>query len=196
MMKTLLPLLLLALAACSKTTSYMRDSQPGPPPGPQESKVVVYRSAKWGGGKHFPIYEYVNEEGKLIGFTETDCFFEYRCAPGKHLFLTWGEGSAFIEADLAPQKTYYIRAYSKYGWWAARPGFAPVNTGSESMDKLGEIWPTLKCRELDPASAAEYASRKEDRMKKMQAGYEEGRKNPQYLKAEDGRSEPPGAPPK
>src|SRR5207253_1171953 len=99
---------------------------------------------------------------------------------------TWGEGSAFIEADLAPQKTYYIRAYSKYGWWAPRPGFAPVGAGSEYMEKLGEVWPTLKCREMDPGSAAEYAAKKEDRVKKIQAGYDEGKKAPQFLKPEDG----------
>jgi hypothetical protein len=190
-MRTILAVLLLALVACSKTTSYMRDAQPTPPPGPNESKVIVYRSAKWGGGKHFPIYEYVDEDGKLLGFTETDCYFEFKCTPGKHLFLTWGEGKAFIEADLAPQKTYYIRAYSKYGYWAARPGFSPVNKDSEYMDKLDEVWATLRCRELDPEQAAEYATRKEERMKKVQASYEEGKKAPLYLKPDDGRSETP-----
>jgi hypothetical protein len=187
--KRFLPALLVVLAACaSKTTSYMRDAQPAPPPGPNECKVIVYRLAKYAQGKHFPIYEHENEDGRLLGFTETDCYFELKCAPGKHLFLTWGEGKAFIEADLAGGKTYYIRAYSKYGYWAARPGFAPVNKDSEEMNKLDEAWPTLKCRELDPEKAAEYATRKEDRMKKVQASYEEGKKAPLYLKPEDGRT--------
>jgi hypothetical protein len=188
-MLKVLPLFLLGLAACaSKTTAFMRDAQPAPPPGPNECRIIVYRIAKYAQGKHFPIYEYVDDDGRLLGFSETDCYFEIRCAPGKHLFLTWGEGKAFIEADLAGGKTYYIRAYSKYGYWAARPGFAPVNLNSEEMDKLDEAWTTLKCRELDPEKAAEYASRKEDRVRKVQQSYEEGRKSPLYLKPEDGRS--------
>lgn len=165
----------------------MRDAQPKPAPAAGESKVIVYRSANWGGGKHFPIYDATEPEGKLIGFTETDCYFEYLCPPGKRVFLTWGESNAFIEADLLPQKTYYIRAYSKYGFWSARPGFAPVTKDSEYMQKVDELWPSLRCRELDPEKAADYSGRKEERMKKVQAAYEEGKKAPLYLKPEDGR---------
>jgi hypothetical protein len=185
-MKTLLCLLPLAMAACG-TTSYMRPAQPKAAPGAGETKVIVYRSANWGGGKHFPIYDATDGEGKLIGFTETDCYFEYLCPPGKRVFLTWGEGNAFIEADLLAQKTYYIRAFSKYGFWSKRPGFEPVNKDGEFMRKMDEVWPTLQCRELDPDKAAEYTLKKDERMKKVQASYEEGKKAPLYLKAEDGR---------
>ena len=185
-MNRLLCALPLFLAACG-TTSYMRDTPAKPPPGAGEAKVVVYRSANWGGGKHFPIYDATEGEGKLIGFTETDCYFEYLCPAGKRIFLTWGEGNAFIDADLLPQKTYYIRAFSKYGVWSARPGFEPVTKDTEWMRKLDEVFPTLRCRELDPEKAADYTGRKEDRLKKVQASYEEGKKAPLYLKPEDGR---------
>ena len=81
-MKTILPSFLLALAACS-TTREMRDAAPTPPPGPGEAKVVVYRTAVFGGADHYPVYDAVSPEPKLLGYTETGCYFEVRCAPGE-----------------------------------------------------------------------------------------------------------------
>jgi hypothetical protein len=181
-MNRLLCALPLLLTACG-TTSYMRDAQPKPPPPAGEAKVIVYSHS----GKHFPIFDATEGDGKLMGFTENECYFEYLCPPGKRVFLTWGESNAFIEADLLPQKTYYIRGYPKMGFWSARPGFAPVTKDSEAMQKLDQVWPTLRCRELDPEKAAEYAGKKEERLKKVQAAYEAGKKAPLYLKQDDGR---------
>src|SRR6516162_8842751 len=102
-----IPILLPALLAACSTTSYMRDAQPTPPPGPDEAKVIIYRTATFGGADNFPVYELVgDEDGTLLGFTETDRYFEVHCPPGKHLFITWGEGEAFIEADLEGGRTY------------------------------------------------------------------------------------------
>src|SRR6185295_13477019 len=187
-MKLIFAMLPLALAACS-TTGYMRDALPTPPPGPDEAKVIVYRSAEFGGAEHFPVFEWLGCDGKLLGFTETDRYFEYRCPPGKHVFITWGEGEAFIEADLEAGKTYFIRAYSKFGLLSARPGFAPVGRDSEHWEHLDWMLLTHQCRELDPEKAAEYELRKQEHLQKTQAKYEEGRKAPRYLHPEDGRGE-------
>ncbi len=187
-MKCFLVILPLALAACS-TTANMRDAEPSPPPGDDEAKVIVFRTAAFGGAENFPVYELVNDEGKLLGFTETDCFFEYRCPPGHHLFVTWGEGESFIDAELEAGRTYFIRAYSKFGVLAARPGFAPVGQGSEDWDKLEEILSKLQCRELDPFKAVEYEARKRDHLRKTMASYEEGKKAPRSLFPGDGKAE-------
>ena len=188
-MKVILALLPAALAACS-TTTYMRDAQPTPSPGPEEAKVIIYRTSSFGGAEHFPVYELVDhEDGRLLGFTETDRYFEYRCPPGKHLFVTWGEGEAFIEADLEAGKTYFIRTYSKFGVLSARPGFAPVGQESGHWPTLEEVLSSLQCRELEPDKAAEYEHRKVDHLKKTMASYREGRKNPRFLTPNDGLEE-------
>jgi len=188
-MKIILALLPAALAACS-TTSYMRDALPTLPPGPEEAKVIIYRNTSFGGAEHFPVYELLDDEdGKLLGFTETDRYFEYRCPPGKHLFVTWGEGDAFIEADLEAGKTYFIRTYAKFGVLSARPGFAPVGRESGDFPDVEAALSTLQCRELDPEKAAEYEHRKVDHMKKTMASYREGRKNPRFLIPEDGQED-------
>jgi len=185
-MKFIAAIFPILLAACS-TTGYMRDAQPSPPPGDDEVKVIVYRTAAFGGAENFPVYELIDCQGKLLGFTETDRYFEYRCPPGKHLFVTWGEGNAFIEADLEAGKTYFIRAYSKFGVLSARPGFAPVGRGSEAWEKLDETLSTLQCRELDPEKAAEYELRKEEHLRKTLTSYQEGQKAPRYLTPGDGK---------
>lgn len=193
-MKWSVPALLLVAVGCFKTTSYMRDAQPTPPPGPTEAKVVVFRDTAFGGIDHFPIYEYLNDDGKLLGFTETDCYFEYRCAPGKHFFLTFGEGDAFIEAMLDGGKTYYIRAWSKFGIISSRPGFGPVSKDSDDLKELQKCWPTLKCRELDPADVSYVETKDENRLQKARAAYEAGSKTAKFLKPEDGLTAPPAPP--
>lgn len=189
-MKNLLPVLTLALAAtgCS-TTEYMRDARPTAPPGPGESKIIVYRTSAFGESAHFPVFEIDDEGGKLRGFTETDCYFEVRCAPGVQLFLTWGEGDEYVEADLEPGKTYFLRAYSKFGLVRPRPGLQPIHQGSKEWDELQKVWPTLRCRELDPGRSAEFTASIQDRLRESHRSYVQGVKAPRTIRPEDGLEE-------
>jgi hypothetical protein len=192
-MDKMLPALLLLAAGCT-TTGYMRDAQPTPPPGPCEAKVVVYRTAVLGGVDNFPVYEAVDDDGKLLGFTETDCYFEFHCPPGRHFFLTWGEGEAYIDAELAAGKTYYIQAWSKFGVLTSRPGFAPVAPDSEEMRELQKKWPELRCRELDPAAAPSFEYEKKRRVRQAREAYEAGRKAATPLPPDEGQPAPPPQP--
>lgn len=182
-MKLFLTPLLALLAACT-LTGEMRDAAPSPPPGLGEAKVIVYRTATFGGADNYPVYEIVHDEGRLLGYTETDCYFEVRCAPGKHLFAAVGEGEALVEADLAPGKTYYIRATSKFGILYSRPGFAPVGKESRHFAEVERVIPALRCRELDPR--AKRRPRKDLALEKK----------PRPLKPYDGHGEPATLPAK
>jgi len=187
-MRIVLPALLLGLAACS-LSGRMKDAQPTPPPGPDEAKVVIYRTSYLGESAHFPVYEVTDEGGRLLGFTETDCYFEFTCPPGVHLFLTWEEGDAYVEADLEPGKTYFLEAYSRFGVLAPRPGLAPVAKGSDRWKELEEILPTLRCRRLDPLEAAEFKARHAARVEQSRRGYVEGRRAPRVIRPGDGAEE-------
>lgn len=145
---------ILALGAVGCTASpYMRDADPTGAPGPDQAKVVVYRTAVMGGVENFPVYVVQADETRLLGFTETDAYFEARLAPGPALFIASGEGDAFIEADLQPGHTYTLRSWSKFGLVTARPGFAPVSKDSQSWRELELVRPQLQARELDPKRA-------------------------------------------
>ena len=187
-MKILCLVLPLTLAACS-TTSYMRDAQPSPPPGPDQAKVVVYRTAAFGGADNYPVYD---DAGNLLGFTETDCFFEILRPPGRYRFAALGEGESIVDAELAGGKTYYLRASSKFGIVTSRPVLTPVTTGSEYLGEIDRDLPRLQARELDPEKAPEFEARKERRAMEAFAG----EAKPQFLRPEDGRAEPSTLPAK
>jgi hypothetical protein len=192
-MKRLLPGLFVFFAACG-TTSYMRPTTPTPPPGPEESKVVVYQTTRFAHAGHFPFYEWIEYDGRLLGFSQKDCYFEVRCPPGKHRFFTCGDGRAYIEAELTGGLTYYIQAYSDVGIFSTDLGFAPVSRDSEDMRKLEVAWPRLQCRELDPEKAAEYSSRRVIPVGEVRKGFEEESKEHSHLKPEDGRAEKAATP--
>jgi len=187
-MKTAAALLLLGLTSCTHfVNEYMRDAAAPTTPIDGEAVVVVYRPSTFGGNTQFPIFEFQKGEGTLMGFAESGCYFEYRVPAGRHVFLTWGEGYAYIEADLAPKKIYYIRCYAELGFIAPRPRFDPVNAGTDEWTKLEADLKGLKLRELDTAKAAPIEDSKEEQAKKAKARIDEGKKAPTYLRPEDGR---------
>jgi hypothetical protein len=187
-MKIFSLLLPLALAACT-TTDYMRDAKPSPAPGPDQAKVVVYRTATFGGADNYPVYD---DAGNLLGFTETDCYFEILRPPGRYRFAALGEGESVVDAELAGGRTYYLRASSKFGIVTSRPVLAPVGRDSEHAAEIDQVLPRLQARELDPASGPEYEARKERRAKEAFAGDAK----PRFLRPDDGREEPATLPAK
>jgi hypothetical protein len=152
-----------------------------------EALVVVFRPSSFGGNTQFPIFEFTGEDAKLLGFSESGCYFEVRVAAGRHLFLTWGEGEAYIEADLSAGRTYYIRCFAKLGVLAPRPRFAPVRRDSEEWKNLDLELKDLKRRELKPSVAQVDEKSREERARSAKKSLEEGRLQPTYLKPDDGR---------
>ena len=187
-MKTLCLLLPVALAACT-TTDYMRDALPTPPPGPDRAKVIVYRTATFGGADNYPVYD---DAGNLLGFTETDCYFEILRPPGTHRFAALGEGEAIVDAELAGGRTYFISVSSKFGIVTSRPVLAPVGRDSEQFPKLEGILPQLRCRELVPQKGAEYEAKSQRRAREAFAADAK----PQLLLPDDGLKDAPALPAK
>ena len=152
------------VAACS--SSYMREAQPGGPPGEGESKVVFCRPSRFAGSAvTFDVWD----GSTLIGFAESGTYFEYRCTPGKHLFLAEGESDKAIDADLAPRKTYYVWVTPRMGFMTANVGFTPVTKDSELVPKLEKALMKNKCRELIPEKWTEYQDRHREQMEKLKA---------------------------
>ncbi|MBI3855197.1 MAG: hypothetical protein HY293_05850 [Planctomycetes bacterium] len=178
-------------SACA--SSYMRDGTPTGPPGPDESKVVVYRkSSITGSNITFPVYD----GEKLLGFSEYGSYFEYRCRPGKHLFMSWGGGGRLVEATLAGGKTYYLESYSKFGGWMGKPGFDPIGRAHEDWPTVEKIVAGLTCRRVIPEKALEHEARKGERAQKFREEHAEGKRDAYLLEPEDGKPESPAPLPK
>lgn len=147
-----LGLVLLAVAGTgclSSMSPWMRNAVPGPPPGPDECKVVFYRSWRIPESKHFPLYD----GETLIGFSEMKAHIEYRCRPGRHVFLSWGENDRFLDADLAAGNTYFVECVGTLGFWSAHVDLHPADPASEGFAGLEELLKDFTCRELDPDQA-------------------------------------------
>lgn len=186
-MKRLLPLVLLLAGCVDFVNEDMQDAAAPPPLKENEALVVVFRPSTFGGNTQFPIFEFTGNDADLMGFSESGCFFEDRVTAGRHLFITWGEGEAYIDADLAPGKTYYVRCFAKMGLLAPRPRFAPVRRDSEEWKNLDSELRGLKRRVLKPAAAPLDEKARDERAKNAKKSVDEGKLQPTFLKPEDGR---------
>jgi hypothetical protein len=185
--KRFLPLILLLAGCVDFVNEDMQDAAAPPPLKENEALVVVFRPSTYGGNTQFPIYEFTGNDADLMGFSESGCFFEDRVTAGKHLFLTWGEGEAFIDAELTAGKTYYIRCFAKMGLLAPRPQFAPVRRDSEEWKNLDAELKGLKRRVLKTPIPELDEKARDEKAVNAKKSYEAGRLKPTYLKPEDGR---------
>ncbi len=169
-------------AACS--SSYMQPAEPTGPPGPEEAKVVVYRtSSLFGGAVTFPVYD----GEKLIGFTEKGAYCEYRCPPGKRLFLSWAENEKVVEATLAGGKTYYLESYAKVGAFTSACGLDPIGRDHKNWSAVQDLVAGLECRAVIPERAAEHEEKRRDKARKIMKEHAAGEEDSKFLKAEDGK---------
>lgn len=179
--RILLLLCLSCLTACA--SSYMRPAKPMPPPGPGETKLVVFRQSAWGSAITFPVYHGT----KLIGFTEKGAFFEYKCAPGKVVLTTWSENDVVVAGDLLPGKTYYLRSYAKFGVWTAAAGLEPVNRDDDEWATIESIVAELECHEVDPEKAAQHEASRREKALRILAEYESGEEEAAVIVSADGK---------
>jgi len=96
-------------------------------PTPDQALVRFLRPS----GMGFAINFNVLDGGKVIGNSVARSQFSYLAEPGHHLFVATAENKAFLEADLAAGKTYYVITRIYPGVWTARVAFVPVTRGSE-----------------------------------------------------------------
>jgi hypothetical protein len=60
----------------------------------------------------------------------------HECDPGKHEFASISEGGALLDAELLPDKIYYVQVAIHMGFGRARNHFEVVRPGSEAMDEF------------------------------------------------------------
>jgi hypothetical protein len=141
--KLMTGLLLLSAAGCTAASSRMKYSAPTAPPDAGAAKVIFYRTPAYAGDK---LTWEVWDGDQLAGVAENGGYFEYGCAPGRHVFHLMsgsflGEGRA-VDAELAGGKTYYIRAHVGTGLEPS-PGRSP-----DERRKRDDEFGRCGCREL------------------------------------------------
>ena len=154
---------------------------------PSEGKAIVHflRPSSFGKAVQASVWD----NDKLIGVTTGKMGFQYQCEPGKHLFISWSEYKSPVEAELLPDRVYYIILRMRMGMWRGRVHQVPVNQHHELWsDAL--IWQkTLPNYAPDPeAFAAVEAKNHPKIIKYLQKYHTEiaGTKHVKYLRPEDG----------
>ena len=154
---------------------------------PSEGKALVnfLRPSSTGGAAQVTIWD----NDKLIGYTAGKMAFQYECDPGKHLFISWSEFKSPVEAELLPNRIYYIVLRIRMGWWRARLHQVPVNPQSEMWQDALTWQKTLPNYEPDAAALAQIEAKNRPKIIEYLQGYQTevaGTKHVLYLRPEDG----------
>ncbi len=127
------------LAACGGPARYVERSVPGglaqvEMPAPGMSRVVFIRPGSFG----FAIGINVFDGTKVVGHCRSNSYFQYDCSPGKHVFAAGKENFTFLEAELLPDRIYYIKVSPSMGMWTARTNLRSLYPGCK-----GAAWEDL-----------------------------------------------------
>jgi hypothetical protein len=176
-------LLILFVVACAPR--HMIKQEPMQNPSAGKAIVNFMRPSSFGGGVQATIWD----SDKLIGFTAGKMAFQYECDPGKHLFIAWSEYKSPVEAELLPDRVYYIVLRMRMGWWRGRVHQVPINPHHELWSDALTWKKTLPNYKPNPSAIAEVEAKNHPKiMKYLQKYHTEiaDTKHVQYLRPEDG----------
>ena len=129
--------LLLSLTACSSKLMDPILEQQQPVPQGNEASITFFRTSSFGGIIQAPIAEETASGLELVGISSMDTKIRHVVAPGKHIFVVGGESGSLLDADLAPQKHYYVKVSPGFGWGK----YTGLDGALVTMDKFGASAP-------------------------------------------------------
>jgi hypothetical protein len=178
---------LLALAASCGAPKYRTLQEPIQEPA--EGKVIVnfLRPSGYKGGAKATVWD----GDKLIGVSFGRMYFQYECNPGKHLFVSWSEYKSPVEAELLPNRVYYIALRIRVGWWRGRLHQVPLSPHHELWSSALTWEKTLPNYTFDQTYLAKEEAKGHAKITEYIQYYRtevEGTKHVQYLRPYDGIS--------
>jgi hypothetical protein len=126
-------LLSIGLAACAGPGKMMQATAPQEAPAAKadEAMVVFMRSSFVGSAIAASVFDVTDSgEPRFIGIVSNGTKVGYPVKPGEHTFMVVSEAADFLQAQVAPGRTYYVMVTPRMGMWKARFSLRPVR-GSE-----------------------------------------------------------------
>ena len=125
----------LILAACAGSSGKFmvkREQAMEPPRG--KAMVYFFRPSVMGFSYNFQIWDGEH----ILGVAQAGTYFQVPVEPGHHLFIAiFKKHRLFIEADLAPNRAYYVQT----NFALAGPDFDPIAPGSKDWGNV-KRWKT------------------------------------------------------
>ena len=173
------------VVSCALKRPYMIDVEPKLKPSEGKALVNFIRPS----GVGWMMKATVWDSDKVIGVSFAKQGFQYECEPGRHLFLAWSEYKSPVEAELLPDRIYYIVLRVTPGWWRARIHQVPVNKDHELWEEALEWKRSLPNRTFDEQHLATAEAESKSKIVEYLRYYEsevKGTKHVLFLRPEDG----------
>ena len=174
---------LLLTSGC--TSSLMTQSVTGstvvPAAKAEYAQIVFMRPSSFGGAIQSSVFDLKQENNQLaddvfVGIVSANTKVLYESPPGNHLFMVVGENADFLQANLAPGKTYYALVAPRMGWWKARFSLHPIHREELNSDDFQDWFESTDWYENTEA-AYQWAEENRKSVEDKKAAYLEKWKN-------------------
>ena len=182
----IMALLLLVVASGSLKRPYMIEQEPKLRPSEGKALINFVRPSTYRYEEKASIWD----GDKLIGISFGAQCFQYECEPGKHLFIAWSQYKSPVEADLLPDRIYYIALRSRFTWgFRARIHQVPINKEHRLWGKVLDWQRSFPNRAFDRQQLATAEAESKSKIVEYLRYYEsevKGTKHVLFLRPEDG----------
>jgi hypothetical protein len=107
-----------------------------PPFSADASRVVFLRPSHWGGAIQTSLYDVTQESPEFLGVLSAGRKIVHDTSPGAHRFMVVSENADFMDAQLAPGRTYYAVVGYRVGFWNGQFPLWPVKAAADAPYSL------------------------------------------------------------
>ena len=157
---------------------------------PAAGKVLVYfaRPQLMGAAVKVKLFA----DGEFLGIISSEGYVPWEGEPGKHEFIVAAENAGFLEAELMPDKIYFVQVAIHMGAMKARTHFEVARKGSEALEEITKKHDQLRLITTTDDGRAWVTEDKQD-IDKTVAKFRAKGEEFEHLKPEDGWDAPPWA---
>jgi hypothetical protein len=119
-----------SLTGCASSLMKPATNQALAAPSAQSSRIVFLRPSSLGGAIQASLFDVSADQPRFIGVSSTKTKVVYDVPAGTRRLMVTSEAADFMEAKLAPGKTYYAVVTPRLGAWKARFSLWPVKAQS------------------------------------------------------------------
>jgi hypothetical protein len=183
----------LGATGCAATSDYMLEVKPprAVVATPGMAMVVFVRPSSWGAAIKTTI---LDERGAFLGDSLSASHFAVSLPPGPHVFISWAENTAALQATLAQGRIYFVEVAPRPGFLSARAHLLAITPRRETWAKLGDWLAETRQFTPDPAGGERHLQeRAEDVTERVRRAQEVLRKydaeelEARTIRPEDGR---------
>ncbi len=116
----------LALTGCQSSLMTRSTAAPVAVP-PDDATVVFLRPSSFGGAIQSSVYDVTGGITTFGGIVSAKTQVSMHVPAGEHLLMVIAENADFLDATLAPGKTYYVLVKPRMGMWKARFSLIPIH---------------------------------------------------------------------